>query len=186
MGETIQLTLEERAAVIRMIKEKHPGASPDADLEGFFKIKPLTFHFYAMVVRGLLKDWRAATDTYLHSLSNGLLEILVMALGEFLSNEDKDMERKDARERGVDLITVLILLIGAEKRKDRRVQLAVEFFDGMNDELVMFLDRLAGLTGIETLRRVGVVQLIDRYTLLKTVTDKQPRRITVGELPPGH
>jgi hypothetical protein len=88
MGE---LTTEERAEVIRALKEHHPGAGPGADVESFFTTKPLTLHFYAMIVRGLLKDSREATDTFLRSLSKELLETLALTLGDLLrSNEDQE------------------------------------------------------------------------------------------------
>lgn len=49
-----------------------------------------------------------------------------------------------------------------------------------------FAQRFAGLAGIETLRRLGVVKWVDRYTLLKPFTDKQQRRVMAGGPHPGH
>jgi hypothetical protein len=85
-------------------------------------------------------------------------------------------EDAETEKRGADFIGALILLIVTERRKDRRVDLAVETFDGTDAELLTFANRLAKLAGIETLRRVGVVKWVDRYTLLRPVTEKQPRR----------
>lgn len=170
-----ELTSEERAEVIRVIKEQHPGAGPGADMDMFFKIKPLAFHFSALIARGLLKDSREATDTYLRSLSKELLEMLVTTLDDLL-NVGEDKEDAEEDRRGADLLAALVMLIATERRADRRVQFEVGTFTGTNDELLGFARRLAKLAGIETLRRVGVVKWVDRYTLLKPVTEKQPRR----------
>lgn len=158
-----------------MIKEQHPGTGPGADVEMFFKTKPLAFHFSALIARGLLKDSREATDAYLRSLSKELLEMLVMTLDDLLkSNEDKEDAEED--RRGADLLAALVMLIATEKRTDRRVQFEVGAFTGTDDELLAFARRLAKLAKIETLRRVGVIKWVDRYTLLRPVTEKQPRR----------
>jgi hypothetical protein len=170
-----ELTPEERAEVIRVIKEQHPGAGPGADVEMFFKTKPLAFHFSALIARGLLKDSREATDTYLRSLPKDLLEMLVTTLDDWMKS-DEDKEDAEEDRRGADIIAALVMLISTERRVDRRVQFEVGTFTDSEDELMSFARRLAKLAKIETLRRVGVVKWVDRYTLLKPVTEKQPRR----------
>src|SRR5262249_62183544 len=91
-AEMIELTAMEREAVVQILR-KHPDAGPDVDLEGFLKEKPLASHFFAMAARGLMKDGRVATDGYLRSLPDDLLERLALALSEF---------KMDAEGREVD------------------------------------------------------------------------------------
>src|SRR5262249_61438294 len=89
----------EREAVAQ-IRRKHPDAGPDVDLEGFLKEKPLASHFFAMAARGLMKDGRVATDGYLRSLPDDLLERLALALREF----KMDAEGREADKRRPDLL----------------------------------------------------------------------------------
>jgi hypothetical protein len=159
----IDLTTKERDAVIQMLRN-HPSASPDADLEGFLKEKPLASYFFAMAARGQMKDRRVATESYLRSLPDDLLEHLARALHEFKS----DSEGREEDKRGSDVLLVLTLVISQEKQAD--------VFKPTDIEMAVFMDRFAALANIEAERRAGVWRGVDRYTLLRPVTDKQPRR----------
>ena len=159
----IELTAKERETVIQILR-KHPGAGPDVDVEGFLKEKPLASHFFAMAARGQMKDRRVATDGYLRSLPDDLLERLALALREFRI----DAEGQEEDKRGSDLLLVLTLVVAQEKR-DGDIK-------ATDIEMAVFMDRLAALVDIETERRAGFWRWVDRYTLLMPVTDKQPRR----------
>jgi hypothetical protein len=165
--EMIELTPKEKEVVIQILR-KHPGAGSDADLQGFLKEKPLASHFFAMAARGQMKDSRAATDGYLRSLPDDLLERLAVALHEFKS----DAEGGEEDKRGSDLLLVLTLVIAQEKQ--------IGSFNATDTELALFFDRFAALANIEAERRAGVWRSVDRYTLLLPVTDKQPRRTAVA------
>jgi len=159
----IELTAMEREAVVQILR-KHPDAGPDVDLEGFLKEKPLASHFFAMAARGLMKDGRVATDGYLRSLPDDLLERLALALREF----KMDAEGREADKRSSDLLLVLTQVIAQEKQ--------VGGFKATDIEMAVFMDRFAALADIEAERRAGVWRWVERYTLLLPVTDKQPRR----------
>jgi hypothetical protein len=161
--EMIELTAKEREAVVQILR-KHPDAGSDVDLDGFLKEKPLASHFFAMAARGQMKDRRVATDVYLRSLPDDLLERLALALREFRNDANGLEEDK----RGSDLLLVLTLVIAQEKQ--------VGGFKATDIELAVFMDRLAALVDIEAERRAGIWRRVDRYTLLLPVTDKQPRR----------
>jgi hypothetical protein len=159
----IELTAKERETVIQILR-KHPDAGPDVDVEGFLKEKPLASHFFAMAARGLMKDRRVATDGYLRSLPDDLLERLALALREFKI----DAEGREEDKRSSDLLFVMTLVIAQEKRdSDLRAT---------DLEMAVFMNRFAALVDIETERRAGFWRRVDRYTLLLPVTDKQPRR----------
>jgi hypothetical protein len=159
----IELTAKEREAVIQILR-KHPGIGSDTDLEGFLKEKPLAFHFFAMAANGQMKD-RRATESYLRSLPDDLLERLALALREFKS----DAVGREEDMRGSDLLLVLTLVITQEKQAGS--------FKATDIEMAIFMDRFAALTNIEAERRAGVWRWVDPYTLLQPVTDKQPRRM---------
>ena len=163
----IELTPEEREVVIQILR-RHPGAGSDADLKGFLTEKPLASHFFAMAARGQMKDRRVATDGYLRSLPDDLLERLAVALHEF----EIDAEGGEEDKRGSDLLLVLTLVIAQEKQTGS--------FNSTDTELAIFLDRFAALANIEAERRAGVWRSVDRYTLLLPVTDKQPRRTSAA------
>jgi hypothetical protein len=107
----IELTAKERETVFQILRN-HPDAGSDVDVEGFLKEKPLAFHFFAMAARGQMKDRRGATDGYLRSLPDDLLERLAMALREFKI----DAEGREADKRCSDLLFVLTLVIAQEKQ----------------------------------------------------------------------
>jgi hypothetical protein len=159
----IELTARERETVIQILR-KHPDAGSDVDLEGFLKEKPLASHFFAMVARGQMKDGRMATDGYLRSLTDDLLERLALALREFKI----DAEGREADKRSSDLLLVLTLVIAHEKKDGD--------FKATDIEMGVFMDRIAALADIEAERRAGFWRRVDRYTLLLPVTDRQPRR----------
>jgi len=159
----LDLTTRERETLIQMLRN-HPGAGPDADLEGFLKEKPLASYFFAMAARGQMKDRRVATESYLRSIPDDLLEHLSQALHEFKS----DAVGQEEDKRGSDLLLVLTLVVSQEKQND--------VFKATDTEMAVFMDRLAALAIIEAERRAGVWRVVDRYTLLRPVTDKQPRR----------
>lgn len=159
----IELTTREREAVIRILRRRSDVGS-DVDVEGFIKEKPLASHFFAMVARGQMKDRRAATDGYLRSLPDELLERLGFALREFKS----DAEGQEADKRSSDLLLTLTLVISQEKQAGE--------FKATDTEMAVFMDRFAALADIEAERRAGVWRRVDRYTILLPVTDKQPRR----------
>lgn len=159
----IELTAKEREAVLQILRN-HPAASPDADVEGFLKEKPLASHFFAMAARGQMKDKRVATEDYLRTLPDDLLEHLALALHEFKS----DAVGREEDKRGSDLLLVLTLVISQEKRDSS--------FKATDTEMAIYMNRLAALATIEAERRAGVWRRVDRYTLLQPVTDKQPRR----------
>jgi hypothetical protein len=159
----IELTAKEREAVIQILR-KHPSAGSDVDVEGFLKEKPLASHFFAMAARGLMKDRRVATDGYLRSLPDDLLERLALALREFRIGA----EGREEDKRGSELLLVLTLVIAQEKQDSD--------LKATDLEMAVFIDRLAALTDIEAERRAGVWRWVDRYTLLLPVTDIQPRR----------
>ena len=159
----IDLTIKEREAVIQMLRS-HPGVSPDADLEVFLNDKPLASYFFAMAARGQMKDRRVATESYLRSLPDDLLEHLAQALHEFRT----DAKGLEEDKRGSDLLLVLTLVVSQEKRAD--------VFKATDIEMAIYLDRFAALANIEAERRAGIWRGVDRYTLLRPVTDKQPRR----------
>jgi hypothetical protein len=161
--EMIELTAKEREAVVQILR-KHPDAGSDVDLDGFLKEKPLASHFFAMAARGQMKDRRVATDVYLRSLPDDLLERLALALREF-KNDANGLEED---KRGSDLLLVLTLVIAQEKQ--------VGGFKATDIELAVFMDRFAALADVEAERRAGIWRRVDRYTLLLPVTDKQPRR----------
>src|SRR5262245_36024752 len=93
-ADSIALTSTEGEAVFEILI-KHPNAGPDADIDGFLKEKPLASHFFAMAARGLMKDRRAATDGYLRSLPDDLLERLALALREFkIDAEGREEDRR--------------------------------------------------------------------------------------------
>src|SRR5262245_66027086 len=108
----IELTAKERETVIQILR-KHPNAGPDVDVEGFLKEKPLASHFFAMAARGLMKDRRVATDGYLRSLPDDLLERLALAMREVKT----DAEGREGDKRSSDLLFVLALVIAEEKRE---------------------------------------------------------------------
>jgi hypothetical protein len=159
----IDLTTKEREAVIQMLRN-HPGAGPDADLDGFLREKPLASYFFAMAVRGQMKDRSVATESYLRSLPDDLLEHLAQALYEFKC----DAEGREEDKRGSDLLLLLTLVVSQEKQDG--------LFKATDTEMAVFMDRFAALANIEAERRAGVWRVVDRYTLLHPVTDKQPRR----------
>jgi hypothetical protein len=159
----IELTTKEREAVVQILR-KHPDAGSDVDLDGFLKEKPLASQFFAMAARGQMKDRRVATDVYLRSLPDELLERLALALREF-KNDANGLEED---KRGSDLLLVLTLVIAQEKQ--------VGVFKATDIELAVFMDRFAALADIEAERRAGIWRRVDRYTILLPVTDKQPRR----------
>jgi len=159
----IELTAKERETVIQILR-KHPDAGSDVDLEGFLKEKPLASHFFAMAARGQMKDRRVATEGYLRSLPDDLLERLALALREFRI----DAEGREEDKRGSDLLLVLTLVIAQEKQDSG--------FRATDIEMGVFMDRFAALADIEAERRAGIWRWVDRYTLLLPVTDKQPRR----------
>jgi hypothetical protein len=159
----IELTAKEREVVVQILR-KHPGAGPDVDVEGFLKEKPLASHFFAMAARGQMKDGRVATEGYLRSLPDDLLERLALALREF----KLDAEGHEADKRSSDLLLVLTLVIAQEKQ--------VGGFKATDIEMAVFMDRFAALTDIEAERRAGIWRWVDRYTLLLPVSDQQPRR----------
>ncbi len=159
----IELTAKEREIVIQILR-KHPGAGSDVDVDGFLKEKPLASHFFAMAARGQMKDGRGATDGYLRSLPDDLLERLALALREFKI----DTEGREADKRSSDLLLVLTLVVSHEKQDSG--------FRATDTEVAVFIDRFAALADIEAERRAGFWRRVDRYTLLLPVTDKQPRR----------
>jgi hypothetical protein len=159
----IDLTAKEKETVIQILR-KHPDAGPDVDVEGFLKEKPLASHFFVMAARGQMKDRRVATDGYLRSLPDELLERLALALREFKI----DAEGREEDKRGLDLLLVLTLMIAQEKRKSG--------FRATDIEMAVFMDRFAALADIEAERRAGFWRWVDRYTLLLPVTEKQPLR----------
>src|SRR5262245_26325705 len=159
----IELTDKERETVIQILR-KHPDAGSDVDLEGFFKEKPLASHYFAMAARGMMKDRRVATDGYLRSLPDELLERLALALREF----NLGAEGLEEDKRGSDRLLVLTLMIAQEKQDSG--------FKATDLEIAVFMDRISALTDIEAERRAGVWRWVDRYTLLLPVTDKQPQR----------
>jgi hypothetical protein len=159
----IELTAREREVVIQILR-KHPDAGSDVDVEDFLKEKPLSSHFFAMAARGQMKDRRVATEGYLRSLPDDLLERLGLALREFKI----DAEGPEADKRSSDLLLVLTLVIAQEKH--------VGSFKATDIEMAVYLDRFAALADIEAERRAGIWRWVDRYTLLLPVTDKQPRR----------
>jgi hypothetical protein len=159
----IELTAREREVVIQILRGR-PDAGSDVDVEGFLKEKPLASHFFAMAARGQMKDRRAATDGYLRSLPDDLLERLALALREFKI----DAEGLEADKRSSDLLLVLTLVIAQEKQ--------IGSFKATDIEMAVYMDRFAALADIEAERRAGVWRWVDRYTLLLPVTDKQPRR----------
>ena len=163
----IQLTAKEKEAVNQILRN-HPSAGPDADVEGFLKEKPLASHFFTMAARGQMKDQSVAAEVYLRSLPDDLLEHLALALHEFKS----DAVGREEDKRGSDLLLVLTLLVAQEKRDGG--------FKATDTEMAVFMDRLVALVTIEAERRAGVWRWVDRYTLLRTVTDKQPRRTGAG------
>ena len=160
----LELDSREREA-IKLILRTRSDAGPDADIEGFYKEKPMSFHFFAMAARGQMKDRRMATEGYLRSLPDDLLELLGLALREFKS----DAVGREEDRRGSDLLQVLTLMIQQEK-------LAGDF-KATDTEMAVYMDRFAALTNIEAERRAGVWRWVGRYTLLLPVTDNQPRRI---------
>jgi hypothetical protein len=162
-AEMIELTAKERETIIQILR-KHPGAGSDVDVEGFLKEKPLASHFFAMAARGQMKDRRVATDDYLRSLPDDLLERLALALREFTI----DAEGREEDMRSSDLLLVLTLVIAQEKQDNS--------FKATDIEMAVFMNRLAALADIEAERRAGFWRSVDRYTLLLPVTDKQPRR----------
>lgn len=159
----IDLTAKERETVVQILR-KHPGAGSDVDVEGFLKEKPLASHFFVMAARGQMKDRRVATDGYLRSLPDDLLERLALALREFKI----DAEGQEEDKRGSDLLLVLTLVIAQEKQDGG--------FKVTDIETAVFIDRFAALADIEAERRAGFWRWVDRYTVLLPVTDKQPRR----------
>jgi len=159
----IELTAKEREVVIQILR-KHPDAGPDVDVEGFLNEKPLASHFFAMAARGQMKDARVATEGYLRSLPDDLLERLALALREF----KLDAEGREADKRSSDLLLVLTLVIAQEKQ-DSGIR-------ATDLQMAVFMDRFAALADIEAERRAGFWRRVDRYTLLLPVTDKQPRR----------
>ena len=159
----IELTAKERETVIQILR-KHPDAGSDVDVEGFLKEKPLASHFFAMAARGQMKDRRAATDGYLRSLPDDLLERLALALREFRI----DAEGREEDKRSSDLLLVLTLVVAQEKQEGG--------FRVTDTEMAVFMDRFGALADIEAERRAGIWRWVDRYTLLAPVTDKQPRR----------
>lgn len=159
----IELTAKERETIIQILR-KHPGAGSDVDVEGFLKEKPLASHFFAMAARGQMKDRRVATDDYLRSLPDDLLERLALALREF----SNDAEGREEDMRGSDLLLVLTLVIAQEKQDGS--------FKATDTQMAVFMNRLAALADIEAERRAGFWRSVARYTLLLPVTDKQPRR----------
>lgn len=159
----IDLTVEERETVIQILRN-HPGAGSDADVEDFLKEKPLASYFFAMAARGQMKDRRVATESYLRSLPDDLLEHLALTLHEFKT----DATGREEDRRASDLLLVLTLVISSEKRDDG--------FKATDTEMAVFMDRFASLANIEAERRAGIWRWVDRYTLLRPVTDKQPRR----------
>jgi hypothetical protein len=162
-AEMIELTAMEREVVIQILR-KHPDAGSDVDLEGFLKEKPLASHFFTMAARGQMKDRRAATEGYLRSLPDDLLERLAVALREFKI----DARGQEADKRSSDLLLALTLVIAQEKQ--------IGVFKATDIELAVFMDRFAALADIEAERRAGIWRWVDRYTILLPVTDKQPRR----------
>ncbi|HKQ78811.1 MAG TPA: hypothetical protein VJ810_34250, partial [Blastocatellia bacterium] len=107
---------------------------------------------------------RVATESYLRSLPDDLLEHLTRALHEFKS----DAEGREEDKRSSDLLLVLTLVISQEKQS--------VVFKATDIEMAIFMDRFAALANIEAERRAGIWRGVDRYTLLRPVTDKQPRR----------
>jgi hypothetical protein len=162
-GRMIELTAKEREALVQILR-KHPDAGSDVDLEGFLKEKPLASHFFAMAARGQMKDRRVATEGYLRSLPDELLERLALAVREFKI----DAKGREADKRSSDLLLVLTLVVAQEKKDGD--------FKATDIEMAVFMDRFAALADIEAERRAGVWRWVDRYTLLQPVTDKQPRR----------
>src|SRR5262249_42680392 len=110
-AEMIELTAKEREIVIQILR-KHPGVGSDVDVKGFLKEKPLSSHFFAMAARGQMKDGRVATDGYLRSLPDDLLERLALALREYKI----DTEGREADKRSSDLLLVLTLVVSHEKQ----------------------------------------------------------------------
>lgn|SRR5262245_47653578 len=163
----IELTTSEREAVMQMLRS-HPGAGPDADLDGFLREKPLAAYFFAMAARGQLKDRSVATESYLRSLPDDLLEHLTKALHEFRT----DAEGREEDKRGSDLLLVLTLVVSQEKKTG--------VFKATDTEMAVFMDRFAALANIEAERRAGIWRGVDRYTLLQPVTDRYPRRTGAG------
>src|SRR5262245_18047534 len=159
----IELTAKEREVVIQIIR-KHPDAGPDVNVDVFLTEKPLASHFFAMAARGQMKDRRVATDGYLRSLPDDLLERLALALREFKT----DAKGREADNRSSDLLLVLTLVVAQEKQAGG--------LKATDIEMAVFMDRFAALADIEAERRAGVWRRVDRYTLLLPVTDKQPRR----------
>jgi hypothetical protein len=105
-----------------------------------------------------------ATDGYLRSLPDDLLDRLALALREFRIGA----EGREEDKRGAELLLVLTLVIAQEKQDSS--------LKATDLEMAVYMDRLAALTDIEAERRAGVWRWVDRYTLLLPVTDKQPRR----------
>src|SRR5215813_14136157 len=126
-AEMIELTAKEREVVIQILR-KHPDAGSDVDLEGFLKEKPLASHFFAMAARGQMKDRRAATEGYLRSLPDDLLERLGLALREFKI----DAEGLESDKRSSDLLLVLTLVITQEKQATD--------FKATDIEMAVFMD----------------------------------------------
>ncbi len=162
-----ELTAKEREGIIQILR-KHPDDGFDVDVEGFLKEKPLAFHFFAMAARVRMKDRRGATEDYLRSLPDDLLERLALALHEFKI----DAKEREADKHSLDLLLVLTLVITQEKQTGG--------FKATDTEMAVFMDRFAALADIEAERRAGVWRWVDRYTLLLPVTDKQPRRSGVA------
>src|SRR5262245_66387333 len=107
----IELTAKEREDLAQILR-KHPDTGSDVDVEGFLKEKPLASHFFAMAARGQMKDRRVATEGYLRSLPDDLLERLALALREFRI----DAEGREEDKRGSDLLLVLNRVMGQEKQ----------------------------------------------------------------------
>jgi hypothetical protein len=126
----IELTAKERETVIQILR-KHPGAGSDVDVEGFLKEKPLASLFFAMAARGQMKDRRVATDAYLRSLPDDLLERLALALREFKS----EAEGREEDKRLSDLLLVLTLVVAQEKQAGG--------FKATDIEMAVFMDRFA-------------------------------------------
>lgn len=159
----MELDSREREA-IKLLLRTRSGAGSDADIEGFYREKPMSFHFFAMAARGQMRDRRMATESYLRSLPDDLLEHLGLALREFKS----DAEGRDEDRRGSDLLLVLTMMIQQETLAGN--------FKVTDTEMAVYMDRFAALTNIEAERRAGAWRWVGRYTLLLPVTDNQPRR----------
>lgn len=140
----------------------------DVDLDAFRSQAPALFHLLQLKAQGRLADARTATDEYLRDLDEDLFDNLVALALTFNRRGGIEFSENWGRE----LFWVSFELWRDERREGMSLEVTASA-----EEQFAIVKRFVDLILLEERRRRGDFEWVEKYTLLRRVSEDSPRRI---------